>query len=218
MQNKPNKYSNIKKTLIPTSLTALSATLLSLNTGCVPLAVVATPAVVASSNSISTNIPANTQVNDFKIKFHILHIIQSDPELKNKSNIDAAVFNNVVLLLGQVPNKAVKKQLSEKISKLKYVRVIYDELTVGPIISISTYANDAWISTKVKSRFVGSVNPTHFKVITQKGIVYLMGVTTKEEGALAAKLASQTTDVKKVIEIFAYIPSSKTTENLKTQA
>lgn len=218
MQNKPNKYSNIKKTLIPTSLTALSATLLSLNTGCVPLAVVATPAVVASSNSISTNIPANTQVNDFKIKFHILHIIQSDPELKNKSNIDAAVFNNVVLLLGQVPNKAVKKQLSEKISKLKYVRVIYDELTVGPIISISTYANDAWISTKVKSRFVGSVNPTHFKVITQKGIVYLMGVTTKEEGALAAKLASQTTDVKKVIEIFAYIPSSKTTKNLKTQA
>ena len=116
------------------------------------------------------------------------------------------MFNNIVLLIGQVPSKEVKDKLAKEISKLKHVRVVYDELTVGPIIPLSSYANDAWVTSKVKSRFIGKVNMLHFKVVTSKGIVYLMGLTTKKEGALAAEIASKTSGVKKVVEIYAYLP------------
>ena len=98
----------------------------------------------------------------------------------------------------------MKDKLAKEISKLKHVRVVYDELTVGPIIPLSSYANDAWVTSKVKSRFIA--NMLHFKVVTSKGIVYLMGLTTKKEGALAAEIASKTSGVKKVVEIYAYLP------------
>jgi osmotically-inducible protein OsmY len=198
-----SNYKSIIKHTILLSVISMGAITL---TGCVPLAVVATPAVVVGSNAISTNQPAGTQANDFGIKMKIMHMVNTDKTIKGKANIEAAVFNNIVLLLGQVPTDKIKQDFAKKVSKLEHVSLVYDELTVGPIISISTYANDGWITAKVKSRFVGKVSPMHFKVITEKGVVYIMGLTTQEEGALASKIASRTKGVTKVVEIYAYLP------------
>jgi osmotically-inducible protein OsmY len=206
------KKLNNKKTLLISSIITTCA--LSLQ-GCMPVAVVTAPAVVFGSNAVSTNQSTESQVHDFGIKFNILHIVQSDKTLKTKSNIETAVFNNIVLLLGQVPSQEVRNDLVKKISKIKYVTLVYDELTVGPIVSVGTYANDTWITTKVKSRFIGKVNPTHFKVITQKGVVYLMAVTTKKDGDIASEIASRTTGVKKVIEIYAYIKETPKDQDAK---
>ena len=75
-------------------------------TACVPLVVVGTPAVVMGSNSISSNQSFETQKHDFGIKMSIMGIVNNSKILKNKSNIEAAVFNNIVLLIGQVPSKS----------------------------------------------------------------------------------------------------------------
>lgn len=197
-----NYKSIIKQTLL---LSVISMSAITL-TGCVPVAVVATPAVVVGSNAISTNQPAESQAHDFGTKMKIMHMVNTDKALKGKVNIEAAVFNNIVLLLGQVPTEKIKQDFAKKVSKLEHVSLVYDELTVGPIVPISTYANDGWITAKVKARLIGDVNPLHFKIITEKGVVYIMGLTTKKEGALAAKIASKTKGVKKVVEIYGYLP------------
>ena len=204
-------YKSILKKTIFISITLASS--LTLLQGCVPVAVVATPAVVLGSNSISTNQSAESQTHDFGIKLEIIKIINEDKKLKNTSNIESAVFNNIVLLLGQVPSQEIRNDFVKKVSKIKHVALVYDELTVEPVVPISTYANDTWITTKVKSRLIGKVNPTHFKIITQKGVVYLMAVTTKTDGKIASDIASKTNGVKKVIEIYAYIKEEPKGEN-----
>jgi osmotically-inducible protein OsmY len=197
-----NYTSILKQTLLLSSI-AISAISLS---GCVPVAVVATPTVIVGSNAISTNQSAKNQSYDFGTKMKIMHMVKQDKELSSKANIEASVFNSVVLLLGQVPTEAIKKDFAIKVSKLPHVSIVYDEITVGPIVPVRTYANDGWITTKVKTRLAGKVNPLHFKVITEKGVVYLMGLTTKKEGELASQIASKTSGVKKVVEIYAYVP------------
>lgn len=209
------KQSIIKNSIIKNSL-FISFTLagsLALLQGCVPVAVIATPAVILGSNAVSTNQSAESQTHDFSIKLEIIRIVNADKTLKNNSNIESAVFNNIVLLLGQVPSQEIRNAFIKKVSKIKHVALVYDELTIEPVVPISTYANDTWITTKVKSRLVGKVNPTHFKIITQKGVVYLMAVTTKSDGKIASEIASKTNGVKKVIEIYAYIKEEPKTEN-----
>jgi osmotically-inducible protein OsmY len=198
-----SNYKSIAKLSILLTTISMGAITLS---GCVPVAVVATPAIIVGSNAISTNQPVESQAHDFGTKMKIMHMVNTDKTLKGKVNIEAAVFNNIVLLLGQVPTDKIKQDFAKKVSKLEHVNLVYDEISVGPIVPISTYANDGWITAKVKSRFVSKVNPMHFKVITEKGVVYIMGLTTKEEGALASKIASRTKGVNKVVEIYAYLP------------
>ena len=197
-----NYKSTIRHTILLSVISMGAITL----PGCVPVAVVATPAVIVGSNAISSNQPVESQAHDFGTKMKIMNIVNTDKTLKGKVNIEAAVFNNIVLLLGQVPTDKIKQDVAKKVSKLEHVSLVYDEISVGPIVPISTYANDGWITTKVKSRFVSKVNPLHFKIITEKGVVYIMGLTTKEEGALASKIASRTKGVNKVVEIYAYLP------------
>tara|TARA_E500000178_G_C16950871_1_gene721220 strand:+ start:415 stop:1092 length:678 start_codon:yes stop_codon:yes gene_type:complete len=175
--------------------------------GCMPLVIVGTPAIALGSNAISTNQPISSQIHDFAIKNDAGKILKSYTHLRDSSNLEVAVFNNIILLLGQVPSEEIKHEIANKMAKIKYVTVVYDEITIGPKITLGTYANDSWITTKVKSSFIGKVNPTHFKVITEQGVVYLMALTTKSDGAIASKIASHISGVTKVIEIYEYLPA-----------
>ena len=136
----------------------------------------------------------------------LVNIDKADEELAH-AHIVAVSFNGVVLLAGQV-NTAEQRLLAEQtVDKINKVRRIHNEITVSGATSMVARSNDSWITTKVKTKLLANseVEGGRIKVVTENGVVYLMGLVTRDEATRAAEYARQTGGVQKVVRIFEYI-------------
>jgi len=125
----------------------------------------------------------------------------------DRVHVDVTSYNRFVLIAGQVPTQEIKDDIGVIALGVENVRNVQNELAVEPIASASTHANDAYVTTKVKTRFASEnkFQVNHVKVITENGVVYLMGLVTHQEGDAAADIASTTGGVQKVVKVFEYI-------------
>jgi len=116
-------------------------------------------------------------------------------------------YNHHVLLVGQVPDEESRAKAAEIIRTIPNVVRVYNEITISSVPSLTSDANDAAITTKVKARMVdnGKVSPNHVKVVTEAATVFLMGLVTREEGDTAARIAAGTSGVAKVVKLFEYL-------------
>jgi osmotically-inducible protein OsmY len=113
----------------------------------------------------------------------------------------------MVLLTGEVPTEEVKRGIERIAHSVANVRGVTNELTVGIPSTLSNRANDTYVTSKVKARFVDAqrFNPLHVKVVTENGVVYLLGLVRQQEAKDAAQLARTTEGVKRVVTVFEYI-------------
>ncbi len=81
-------------------------------------------------------------------------------------------------------------------------------MTISTPTSIKTRSHDTWLTTKVKSKLLATddINATRIKVLTDNGVVHLMGMVTRDEGRIAARTAQNIKDVKGIVKVFEYIP------------
>ena len=120
------------------------------------------------------------------------------------THVNVTSFNRSVLLTGEIPEDARRAEIEKLAQGAGNVRNVTNELQVGAPSSMGARANDSYITTKVKSRLLDSnkVNPIHVKVVTEAGVVYLMGIVTEQEAADAVDVARNTGGVVKVVRIF----------------
>ena len=116
-------------------------------------------------------------------------------------------YNGVVLLSGEVPNSEIAASIGNLAKNTERVRSVHNELVVGPNTTLQERSSDTFITSKVKSRFVeaNKFSATHVKVVTERGIVYLMGIVRRDEGDAAAQIASTTSGVVRVVKLFEYM-------------
>lgn len=127
---------------------------------------------------------------------------------KEKVHINVNSYNRKVLVTGEVTDEAVKTDISRIIGGVQNVSAINNELVIGPMSSLSTRSSDGLTTSNVKLRLNDSnkgLNSDLIKVVTENGTVYLMGLITRAEGAIASDLASTSKGVKKVVPLFDYI-------------
>ncbi len=150
---------------------------------------------------------AGTVVEDQNIELKVASAIRKDPDLSKNAHISVVSYNNVVLLVGQVPSAALRARAAELARGVEKVRRVHNELTVGKPIDFSTRSADTWLTTKVKSALLGTegLNAIHTKVITENGVVYLMGLVTHKEGDAVARRVQQVEGVKRVVKVFEYL-------------
>jgi osmotically-inducible protein OsmY len=129
------------------------------------------------------------------------------------AHINVTSFNRRVLLTGEVASEQARTQAEREASSIEGVMSVMNEIQVAGLSSFSSRSNDALITTKVKATFVDTKDlyASAFKVVTEAGVVYLMGRVTQREGAHAADVASSVGGVRKVMKVFEYI----TEEELK---
>ena len=138
-----------------------------------------------------------------------MNLKKLEPELK-KANIDAISHNGVVLLVGQVGSESLKARAtqitSDSSSKIKR---IHNELEVAGKTSLLSRSNDIWIATKVRTLMLAnsSVPSGQIRVVTDNGIVYLMGIVSQADGDLATDLARNVSGVTRVVKVFEYVDS-----------
>ena len=150
---------------------------------------------------------SGTIVDDKTIEVKALHILSNNKELWKKGHITAISYNNVLLLVGQAPTEALKAKAAQLVEDIPKVRTVYNEITVGPPISYKERSKDTWITTQMKTRLLSSrtVQPMQVKVITENGILYLMGLLTEREEDEVIRLAKQIKGVKSIIKMFETI-------------
>jgi osmotically-inducible protein OsmY len=88
------------------------------------------------------------------------------------------------------------------------VRIVQNELVIGPTSSLTARTNDTLITSQVKARFVEAHNKfqiNHVKVVTERNVVYLMGIVRRDEGNAAADIARTSSGVQRVVKVFEYI-------------
>ncbi len=123
-------------------------------------------------------------------------------------HVNATSFNGIVLLTGEVPTAALNDEIAGSVKAVERVRSVVNEMVVGAPTELGARTNDSYITSKVKSGFVeaNKFSATHVKVVTERGVVYLMGIVSREEGSAAGQLAASTTGVVRVVKVFEYTP------------
>lgn len=148
-----------------------------------------------------------TYMDDQKIDtVTTVNINKAHPGLK-ASNIDVNVFNGVVLLTGQVQDNEMRLLAGRTAQQVQNVRQVYNEIQVRGNVSLLASGNDAWLTTKVKSVLLANdeVDSGRIKVVTENGVIYLMGLLTRAEAERAAEATRSIGGVQKVVKAVEYI-------------
>ncbi len=141
------------------------------------------------------------------LSYQVQYQLENDAILQQYNiNIATASYAQVVLLVGEVPKAELKDRAATIAAKVSGVKTIYNQITIGLPISAATKTKDTWITTQVKSILLvtSGVPSGDIKVVTENGVVYLMGILTKEQGDAAAKAVSKASGVQKIVKIFEY--------------
>jgi osmotically-inducible protein OsmY len=171
-------------------------------TGCVPIVVAA--GVGAGTLIATDRRTTGAQVDDESIELKVATTVND--RWSTGVHLNATSYNRSVLVTGEAPTQAVKDEIAQVVRTTDHVRNVTNELVVGPESSFGARSNDTYITSKVKSRFVeaNKFAATHVKVVTERGVVYVMGIVSRQEGDDAAQLAASTSDVVRVVKVFEY--------------
>jgi osmotically-inducible protein OsmY len=123
------------------------------------------------------------------------------------AHINVTSFSRMVLITGEAPDAAARTEIEKIVRAVENVRGVYSEMTVGGPTALSARTNDSFITSKVKARFVDQrkFNAIHVKVVTEAGVVYLLGLVKRKEAEDAVEIARTTSGVQRVVKLFEYI-------------
>jgi osmotically-inducible protein OsmY len=130
--------------------------------------------------------------------------------LRNNTHINVTAYNGMVLVTGEAFSIELRNQIINQVRSIRGVKLVHDEITIGPKSFLRARSNDAFITTKVKSALtqikeIPGFDATRVKVVTEKNVVYLLGLLYQKEGKVSIEKARRVEDVKKVVAIFEYL-------------
>jgi osmotically-inducible protein OsmY len=147
---------------------------------------------------------SGTMVDDDSIEVSVRRALRE--RYGDNTHVNVTSFNRSVLLTGEVPDEARKAEVENIVKGIANVRNVTNDLQVAAPSSLGARANDSLITARVKTRILDAskVNPLHVKVVTENGVVYLMGIVTEQEANEATEVARTTGSVIKVVKVFEY--------------
>lgn len=141
------------------------------------------------------------RAKDLKIEALILEkFIKAGLKLTTTIGVD--VYEGRVLLTGASKNTKITDQAVKIAWKINGVKNVINEIQVGHSSSISNFAQDAWITTQVKSNITldSTIYSINYTIETVNGTVYLIGIAqNKKELDNVKNHASKTKFVRNVI-------------------
>ncbi|MCL2875229.1 MAG: BON domain-containing protein [Betaproteobacteria bacterium] len=191
---------SVRRALLAGAFAIAGITLLQ---GCIP---VMFAGVGAGALMVSDRRTTGTYVDDEAIEQKASNLISQNFGTANHVNVTS--YNRNVLLTGEVQDEQVKAEVQRLTGTVANVNAVVNELNVGPPSSFSSRTSDTVITGRVKARFLnnGVFSPNHIKIVTEAGVVFLLGVVTHAEAEKATEIASTSdSSVKRVVRVFEYI-------------
>jgi osmotically-inducible protein OsmY len=143
---------------------------------------------------------------DARIFYVVRKAIVTDPRFRD-SRIMVSSFNQVVLLVGQTPTASLRVVAEKIVHDTPNVRRVYDEITIDYPLPLADRSKDTWITSQVRSNMLTQkgLESGSIHTVTERGVVYLMGIVTQEQSTLAVNVARKVNGVNKVVKLFQYI-------------
>ncbi|MEC8870384.1 MAG: BON domain-containing protein [Pseudomonadota bacterium] len=122
------------------------------------------------------------------------------------TNVSVTIWNAVVLLTGEVPDQQAIDRILDIAKSHHYTRQVVNRIELAGRTNRASRINDSWLTGRVKTALVvsGTVDPTRFKVVTERANVYLMGLVTSAEATEAVMIVRSVPGVVRVIKVFEY--------------
>ena len=177
----------------------LGVAVASLLSACFPLvmggAVVGT--MVATDRRTS-----GAQLEDEGIELRAASRIREN--LGDRVHVNVTSYNRRVLITGEVPNAQDKQLVEQVVSRVENVNSVVNELAELGNASLTQRSSDVLVTGRVKAGLVDAKDlvSSAFKVVTERGTVYLLGRVTQREADRATEIARSTSGVQKVVRVF----------------
>jgi len=192
------------KKSIPRLCAALAASLiLSGLVGCAPLLV--SGAFVGGTLVATDRRTSGAQLEDEGIEFRAAARLRETFGERVHININS--YNRQVLVTGEVPTEQDKATAEQIVSKVENIKSVLNELAVLGNSTVTARSSDTLVTARVKSALVNDkeIYSNAFKIVTERGTVYIMGRVTKREADLATNLVRSVSGVQKVVRVIELI-------------
>ncbi|WP_296254096.1 BON domain-containing protein [Pseudomonas sp. UBA4194] len=149
-----------------------------------------------------------SKIDDSLIETKVsVNIAKANVDLDQNSHIVVTSYNGVVLIAGQTPRADLKAMAEQAASEVQRVKKVHNEIQVLQPSSLLARNNDAWLTTKIKTQMLAdsAIPGSRIKVVTENGIVYLLGLLTQAEATRATNLVQGVSGVQKIVKLFEYI-------------
>jgi osmotically-inducible protein OsmY len=172
-------------------------------------AVVAVGGVAAGASVMADRRAPAVQAIDKGIGLEVENALEK--KFGDSAHINVTSFNQKVLLTGEAKDVGIKEQAGAYAKANKNVRSVFNELIIGPNSTFTTRANDSYLESKIKTQmiFTDKLPSNSMAIVAEGSSVYLMGVLTQNEAAIAKKVASTTSGVKDVYVYFDIISEAE---------
>ncbi len=199
----PNKTSPLRTA---SALLAALAAATALS-ACAPLLIGG--AIVGGSMVATDRRTSGTQVDDQAIE--LKGIKRVNETIGDRGSVSVTSYNRIALLTGTTTSEADKAAVERSISAIENVRSVINEIAVGTAASFGNRSNDTYLTSKVKASIVDTkdIQVNAFKVVTERGIVYLMGRVTERESNRVADIARGVGGVQKVVKVFEVVTEAE---------
>lgn len=123
------------------------------------------------------------------------------------SRIIVTSYNGVVLVAGQTPREELKDLAGKAAQSVHSAKKVHNELQVTTPTSGMVRSNDGLLTTSIKTRMLSynDVPASKIKVVTENGVVYLLGIISRAEASRATAVAQEVNGVQKIVRLFEYI-------------
>ena len=180
--------------------------LLPLLSACVPAVIVAGAAVgvVSYHDRRSTGTQADDETTEWRARNRLPTI------WRERGNVNFTAYNRRVLVSGEVPDERAKDEIGALAAALDGVQKVHNELRIGPVSTVGERADDVLLSSRIKARLLNQkvVSSNHVKPVSERGVVFLMGIVSESEAQAAIDVVRTTAGVVKVVSLFEILPAS----------
>lgn len=187
--------------------TVLAAALAAgLTSGCAPLLVAG--AVVGGGMALTDRRTSGAQLEDQSIEFKAAARVR---ELATLGRVNVTSYNRTALITGEVPGANEKLAVERAVARVENVKLVVNELAVGDNAPLATRSSDTVLATKVKATLIDAkdLQANAFKVVAERGIVYLMGRVTEREATRGTDLTRSISGVQRVVPVFELLSEAE---------
>jgi len=175
--------------------------------GCVPALIVTGAAVTAISahDRRSTGTQADDETSEWKGSNRL------PAQYRDSTHVNFTSFNRILLITGEVPDEEARNAIGAMAERIEGIRKVHNELVVAPLAPFSSRSNDAYVSSKFKTRLIESnqLSANHIKSLTENGTLFVMGLVNEREAKVAVAIARTTDGVRKVVNVMEIIPEAE---------
>jgi osmotically-inducible protein OsmY len=184
-------------------VTAAALAAVTLLGGCAPL--ILGGAMVGGTLVATDRRTTGIQLEDQTIEMKAGNRVRET--IGDRGRVSVTSFNRIALITGEVANEADKAAAEQAVSKVENLRSVVNELSLQAPSGFTTRSNDLILAGKVKASFVDAkdILANAFKVVADRGAIYLMGRVTEREANRATEIARAVPGVLKVVKVFEIV-------------